>query len=281
MEQVIFHPFWGVPDSIKKNEILPSLARGNTGVLERQNLRVSLSAGATSILPRVDWTKADMRQYHVYQPPGGDNVLGVVKFRFPNKHDVYMHDTPSKNLFNASVRAFSHGCMRVRDPLQLAELMLAEDQGWTGGRVAAAISSGPRTTRSTWPRKVPVHMTYFTAWVESDGQLKTVRRPLRPREPHRAGHGGQGAPDQAGGEGAAHGPSAISSLSETQSGSRDQARTGCGACSRTETARARPHGKSWASKRFIPCGAAFFRRLRRPLPRSCRSEGLHSRLRHC
>ena len=117
MEQVIFHPYWGVPDSIKKNEILPSLARGNIGVLERQNLRVSYR-GRDINPATVDWTKADMRKFHVYQPPGSGNALGIVKFRFPNKHDVYMHDTPSKSLFNASARAFSHGCMRVRDPAE-------------------------------------------------------------------------------------------------------------------------------------------------------------------
>jgi L,D-transpeptidase YcbB len=171
MQQVIFHPYWGVPDSIKTNELLPSLARGNIGVLERQNLRVSYR-GRDINPASVDWTKADMRKLHVYQPPGGGNVLGVVKFRFPNKHDVYMHDTPSKSLFNASARAFSHGCMRVRDPLKLAELVLAEDRGWTAGRVTAAVQRGPKDNQINLTTKVPVHMTYFTAWVEDDGKLR-------------------------------------------------------------------------------------------------------------
>jgi murein L,D-transpeptidase YcbB/YkuD len=172
MEQVIFHPYWGVPDSIKKNELLPSLARGNTGVLERNNLRVSYR-GRDIDPGSVDWSKADLRKFHVYQPPGGSNVLGVVKFRFPNKHDVYMHDTPSKSLFNASVRAFSHGCMRVRDPVKLAQLVLAEDRGWPAGRVAAAVSRGPKDNQINLATKVPVHMTYFTAWVDDDGKLRT------------------------------------------------------------------------------------------------------------
>ena len=172
MEQVIFHPYWGVPDSIKTNELLPSLARGNIGVLERQNLRISYR-GRDINPASVDWTKADMRKFHVYQPPGSGNALGIVKFRFPNKHDVYMHDTPSKSLFNASARAFSHGCMRVRDPLKLAELVLAEDRGWTAGRVAAAVQRGPKDNQINLTTKVPVHMTYFTAWVDDDGKLRT------------------------------------------------------------------------------------------------------------
>jgi L,D-transpeptidase YcbB len=172
MQQVIFHPYWGVPESIKKNEILPSLARGNMGVLERQNLRVSYR-GRDINPATVDWTKADMRKFHVYQPPGSGNALGIVKFRFPNKHDVYMHDTPSRSLFNASARAFSHGCMRVRDPLKLAELVLAEDRGWTAGRVTAAVRNGPKDNQINLINKVPVHMTYFTAWVDDDGKVKT------------------------------------------------------------------------------------------------------------
>ena len=157
-----------MPESIKKNEILPNLARGNIGVLERQNLRVSYR-GRDINPATVDWTKADMRKFHVYQPPGASNALGIVKFRFPNKHDVYMHDTPSKSLFNATVRAFSHGCMRVRDPLKLAELVLAEDRGWTASRVTAAVRSGPKDNQINLTAKVPVHMTYFTAWVDDDG----------------------------------------------------------------------------------------------------------------
>ena len=117
-------------------------------MLARHNLRIQ--RGGRDIDPgSVDWATVDMRQFHVYQPPGGGNVLGVVKFRFPNKHDVYMHDTPDKKLFEASVRTFSHGCMRVRDPMKLAELLLAEDKEWPASRVAATVAMAGRTTRST------------------------------------------------------------------------------------------------------------------------------------
>ncbi|MFW1420279.1 L,D-transpeptidase family protein, partial [Vibrio parahaemolyticus] len=87
-------------------------ATSDTSVLKRHNLRVSYNGRAIDA-SQVDWTKADPRAYQFIQPAGGSNVLGVVKFRFPNRHDIYMHDTPQRELFSQSTRAFSHGCMRV------------------------------------------------------------------------------------------------------------------------------------------------------------------------
>jgi murein L,D-transpeptidase YcbB/YkuD len=172
MEQVIFHPFWGVPESIKQQDVLPSLRRGSTRLFTYYKLRIQ--KGGRDVDPEtVDWSTADIRNFHVFQPPGETNVLGTVKFRFPNKHDVYMHDTPTKQLFNAQVRAFSHGCMRVRDPRRLAELLLAEEQGWPASRVAAAIGpGGAQNQQVSLGRKVPVHVTHFTARVEADGKLR-------------------------------------------------------------------------------------------------------------
>ena len=172
LEQIIFHPSWGVPESIKRQDVLPSLIRGSTRLFTFYHLRIQRS-GRDIDPASVDWSTADMRNFHVYQPPGENNVLGNIKFRFPNKHDVYMHDTPQKNLFNADVRAFSHGCMRVRNPERLAELVLAEDQGWPASRVAAAIGpGGVANNQVNIVRKIPVHITYFTAAVDTDGKLK-------------------------------------------------------------------------------------------------------------
>jgi L,D-transpeptidase YcbB len=172
LEQVIFHPNWGVPESIKKQDVLPSLIRGSTRIFTFYHLKIQ--KGGRDVDPStVDWATADIRQFHVYQPPGENNVLGNIKFRFPNKHDVYMHDTPQKQLFNADVRAFSHGCMRVRNPERLAELLLAEDQAWPAQRVAAAFgASGAQNNQVNLTRKIPVHITYFTAAVDADGKLK-------------------------------------------------------------------------------------------------------------
>ena len=172
MEQVIFHPFWGVPDGIKSNEIQPALAKGAYSVLAKHNLRIQ--SGGRDIDPTtVDWRSADLRRFHVYQPPGSDNVLGVVKFRFPNKHDVYMHDTPTKGLFSNAVRAYSHGCMRVQNPVRLAEIILAEDKQMAIERVRSLAARGaPANNQINLTKPIAVHITYFTATVDEGGQAR-------------------------------------------------------------------------------------------------------------
>jgi hypothetical protein len=158
-----------VPDSIKVNELLPQLQDGN-GL--KAGLKMSL--GGRDVDPwDVDWSKADILKYHVYQPSGDDNALGVVKFLFPNKHAVYMHDTPSKKLFNSEVRAFSHGCVRVRNPLSLAEHLLATDKGWDAKLVQELAWDGPENNAIKLDTPVPVHITYFTASVDEAGNVST------------------------------------------------------------------------------------------------------------
>jgi murein L,D-transpeptidase YcbB/YkuD len=173
MEFLEFNPFWNVPDSIKVGEIAPSLRASYYGseALARHGLKVNYN-GRPVDPDSVDWSTVDVRRFHFYQPPGGGNVLGVVKFMFPNRHDVYMHDTPSKGLFNEKVRTFSHGCMRVRNPVRLAEIIMAKDKGWSPADVARALASGNQQVYLT--TKIPVHVTYFTTWVEDDGSL-TIR----------------------------------------------------------------------------------------------------------
>ena len=87
--------------------------------------------------------QVDIRRFNFIQPPGPTNVLGVVKFRFPNKHDIYMHDTPERFLFDKQARAFSHGCMRVQDPVRFAEILLGEDKGWSPSQITALLSGTP------------------------------------------------------------------------------------------------------------------------------------------
>jgi murein L,D-transpeptidase YcbB/YkuD len=172
MQYIIFHPYWNVPDSIKNNELLPSLQMGDYSVLSRQNLRIALR-GRDVDPATIDWGRADMRKYHIYQPPGGGNALGLVKFLFPNKHDVYLHDTPSKGLFESQTRAYSHGCIRVRQPMKLAEVLLGEDQGWSPNRVTMTVQRGPQDNQVNMRGKIPVHLTYFTMWVDDDGRVRT------------------------------------------------------------------------------------------------------------
>jgi murein L,D-transpeptidase YcbB/YkuD len=173
MKTVIFQPRWNVPNSIKVNELYPSLARGGNS-FARQGLR--LTQNGRRIDPDdVDWDATDIRRYDIYQPPGPGNVLGEVKFAFPNKHLVYMHDTPTKHLFEQSSRPFSHGCMRVRNPRRLAELLLAEDKGWDTAKVAELIENGPEDNQIQVERQIGVHVTYFTAWVDEAGETQTAR----------------------------------------------------------------------------------------------------------
>ena len=183
MQEVVFNPYWNVPNSIKMEELLPSIRGGgdfffgggggwDTSVFARNGLRVAL--GTKEVDPSMlDWSRIDIRSLNIYQPPGPDNVLGTVKFLFPNKHDVYMHDTTQKNLFAKTVRAESHGCMRVQNPDQLATTLLNKDQGWTAQKVASTIESGVEDQHIGLKQKIPVYITYFTLKVNDDGSFTT------------------------------------------------------------------------------------------------------------
>ncbi len=180
MQEIVFNPIWNVPNSIKTEELLPAITGGggdwfgggyDTSVFERHGLRVNL--GGRDVDPsRLDWSRTDIRSLNIYQPPGPDNVLGTVKFVFPNKHDVYMHDTTQKNLFAQTVRAESHGCMRVQNPDQLAAILLKQDQGWSAANVASAIE-GAGDQHVALKQKIPVYVNYFTLWVNDDGSIST------------------------------------------------------------------------------------------------------------
>jgi murein L,D-transpeptidase YcbB/YkuD len=180
MQFIIFHPEWGVPDGIKRNEIGPRLRQaggggfflfgGGSRVLDRLGLRVSIN-GRPVDPDSVDWSSVDIRRYQFTQGAGGRNVLGVVKFRFPNKHDVYMHDTPDRHLFSEATRAFSHGCMRTQNPVHLAEVLLAHDQGYSVEKVQSILAAGA-TNEIKLTTQIPVHVVYFTAEADDDGKVR-------------------------------------------------------------------------------------------------------------
>jgi len=182
MQTVVFGPYWNVPNSIKVEEIRPWVRPSggwfggggwNTAVFERHNLKINY--GGREVDPNsIDWSRVDIRTLHLYQPPGPSNVLGRVKFVFPNKHDVYMHDTPQKFLFAKDVRAESHGCMRVQNPDQLAEVIMKHDQNWSEARTMSAFENG-YDQQVALHRKIPVYISYFTLWVNKDGSIKTFR----------------------------------------------------------------------------------------------------------
>ena len=168
IEYLAFHPYWNVPRSIKLAEILPRLRRGED-VMRKENLRVRVNG--KDVNPYlVDWRRANPAKYDFYQAPGQKNVLGFVKFMFPNKHSVYLHDTSSRRLFSRDVRLYSHGCIRVENPARLAEILLNHDKGWGRSQVAGLIAN-QTNTRIDLTKTIPVHITYFTAWVDGAGRL--------------------------------------------------------------------------------------------------------------
>jgi murein L,D-transpeptidase YcbB/YkuD len=178
MKTVVFHPEWGVPDSIKVKELAPYLSGGgggffffggDTSILDRQRLRVVYN-GRPVNPSSVDWGQVDIRRFTFIQSAGPHNVLGVVKFMFPNKHDIYMHDTPQRELLERPVRMFSHGCMRVQNPARLAELLLAEDKGWGTERVRGLLAEG-YNNEIQLTKEIPVHVTYFTAMADEAGRV--------------------------------------------------------------------------------------------------------------
>ena len=179
MEEIVFNPYWNVPNSIKNEEIAPYMGQGggffgggwDTSVLRRHNLRIRY--GNRDIDPdAVDWSRNDIRNFDLVQPPGPGNVLGRVKFVFPNSHDVYMHDTTQKFLFANAVRAESHGCMRVQNPEKLAEIILKHDKDWGPARVESTFDAGG-DNHVALEQKIPVYITYFTLRVNDDGSFST------------------------------------------------------------------------------------------------------------
>jgi len=177
MRSIVFNPEWTVPETIIKEDLKPALQHGgffggpSTAILEEHGLKVSY-AGHPVDADSVDWANANIWQYTFTQAPGRDNVLGALKFNFPNKHAIYMHDTVEPELFAETERTLSHGCIRVREPDRLAALLLAEDQGWSAETVNTMLATG-NNSKVMLKRPVPVHLTYFTAVVDDEGEVQT------------------------------------------------------------------------------------------------------------
>lgn len=175
MTYVVINPYWNVPSSIANKEYLPKLKQ-DAGYLKRQNIRVFAGFGddAREIDPySVNWPAMSRIPYSLRQDSGKGNALGHIKFMFPNKYNVYLHDTPAKALFSKDLRLYSHGCMRVQNPVELGAVLLGE-QGWTKEKIQAQIDSGKQKI-ITLKQPVPVLVTYLTAWVNKDGAVNFRR----------------------------------------------------------------------------------------------------------
>jgi murein L,D-transpeptidase YcbB/YkuD len=149
MKYVVFSPYWYVPSSIISKEVKPGMARNKNYLANH----------------RMEWNGGNVRQL-----PGPSNSLGLVKFIFPNSNNIYMHDSPAKSLFNEEARSFSHGCIRVAKPRELAIAILADDPNWNPEKIDLAMNAGKEQSY-TLKKTLPVYIGYFTAWVDQEGLL--------------------------------------------------------------------------------------------------------------
>lgn len=154
LKYIVFSPYWNVPASIVRKEILPAMQR-DPGYLASHDMEQTGTRGGLPV---------------IRQKPGGSNALGRVKFLFPNSYSIYFHDTPAKSLFQQQRRAFSHGCIRLAEPKRLAAFLLKDHASWTEERINNAMYAG-KETWVTLERPVPVEITYFTAFVDGEGLL--------------------------------------------------------------------------------------------------------------
>jgi murein L,D-transpeptidase YcbB/YkuD len=156
-------PYWHVPRTIAKRALIPAI-RKNPSYLYKERIRVFSTFGGDEVDPStVNWWGPEATRYVFRQDPGPQNALGVLRFDMPNKHIVYMHDTPMKNLFGYFERAYSAGCVRLQNFLNIADWLIAGQGSWTTARIQAVVASGkPQTIKLAHP--VPVHFIYLTAW---------------------------------------------------------------------------------------------------------------------
>jgi len=172
MTYLVFSPTWTVPPGILRNDVIPAVAK-DIGYLSKQNMQILNNSGAVIDPKTIDWKKVRAGgsfPYRVRQSPGGHNALGRVKFMFPNKYSVYLHDTPSKELFARDERTFSSGCIRIQKPFELAQLLLQNDERWNDERIREAMFSGREQT-VTLKEPINIYMYYLTAWSDANGNM--------------------------------------------------------------------------------------------------------------
>jgi murein L,D-transpeptidase YcbB/YkuD len=169
MSHIVFNPYWHVPPSIVRKSFLGGAQR-DPSYLARRGIQV-VRGGRVVDPATINW-QGNVSGYSFRQPPGVRNALGRMKFMFPNRHSVYLHDTPSRNLFGQNQRALSHGCVRVQNPEQLAEVLLnigLPGDGWNGNRIQAMSGANERAVR--FRQSVPIHLVYFTMAVDPSGSI--------------------------------------------------------------------------------------------------------------
>ena len=171
---LILNPKWNVPDGIFEKELLRDI-RNDPTYLARHNMAVIQTSGDKTgavDASTIDWSQVNGKSPHlrIVQREGAGNSLGRIKFMFPNPYAVYLHDTPQKKLFARNMRALSHGCVRVENPMELAVYLMKDDPQWTRERIESAIASG-RNRDVPIPSPIDLHIIYLTSWVDDQGQV--------------------------------------------------------------------------------------------------------------
>lgn len=175
MRTVVFNPDWTVPPTILQEDVLDGMKRGED-MIAKKHLTILDHGGRLVDPSAVDWASATAAHfpYTLRQPPGEDNALGRVKFVFPNSYGIYLHDTPSRDLFTFDRRTFSSGCIRIENPLDLARILLEGKPGWDAARIQQAVASG-RTQPVSLPAPLPVLIVYWTVSVGAAGEVRFAR----------------------------------------------------------------------------------------------------------
>ncbi len=172
--QTNFYPYWHVPQSIVRKDLLPRLRKGEN-LLYKMRMQVSRKWGGKALDPRlIDWNSPQAATLKFRQEPGVNNALGMLRINMPNRHAIYLHDTPTQNLLARHERAYSSGCVRVKDVFKLAKWLLEKNEGWDTKRIETTVRAGkPKTV--TLKKPVPVYFDYITAWAGTNGAVQFRR----------------------------------------------------------------------------------------------------------
>ncbi len=184
LNQIELNPYWNIPQNIIQKDIIPKILQ-DPHYLDQMNIKVVQHRKSEVVVmdtSRIDWNEVARNgfNYELRQEPGKNNALGLVRFDFPNEYDVYMHDTPAKELFNKENRIFSSGCIRLEKPFALLAYLLSGNPDWDVHRVAEVLQSGKETTIKVKP--LPVYIIYATAWVDRNGILNFRHDPYNYNE---------------------------------------------------------------------------------------------------
>ena len=174
MTYIEMNPYWNVPHSIATGETLGKIRKDPKAFFAKENMRVFRAGqnGEAADPDAIDWSALSENNfpYRLRQEPGPRNPLGHIKFMFPNKHSVYLHDTSDPQLFDRERRGFSHGCIRIEKPLEMADFVMRGSREWSRKKIEAVLKT-TETTVAYLPRPIPVHILYFTAWGNGDGTV--------------------------------------------------------------------------------------------------------------